>query len=137
MPLEVGQIVEGKVTGITHFGAFIELPGGETGLVHISEIADAFVKDIKNYLKDNEKVKVKIISIDKEGRISLSIRRVKPKKSSQPIEIDWINGRRDSDLSFEDKLLKFLKESEEKQQDLRKSSESKKKAAGFRRNRGY
>ncbi|MDI3534390.1 MAG: binding domain protein [Thermosediminibacterales bacterium] len=137
MPLEVGQIVEGKVTGITHFGAFIELPGGETGLVHISEIADTFVKDIKNHIKDNEKVKVKVISIDKEGRISLSIRRVKPKKSSQPIEIDWINGRRDSGLSFEDKLLKFLKESEEKQQDLRRNSESKKKAAGFRRNRDY
>ena len=60
MAIEVGQIVEGVVTGITNFGAFISLPGNVTGLVHISEVADAYVKDIKDYLKEQDKVKVKV-----------------------------------------------------------------------------
>ncbi|NLM53825.1 MAG: S1 RNA-binding domain-containing protein, partial [Firmicutes bacterium] len=51
MSIDVGSIVEGKVTGITNFGAFVELSNGQTGLVHISEVADAYVKDIKDYLK--------------------------------------------------------------------------------------
>ena len=58
------QIVEGVVTGITNFGAFIELPGGITGLVHISEVADTYVKDVNDFLKDRDKVKVKVINID-------------------------------------------------------------------------
>ena len=79
MPVGVGEIVEGTVTGITNFGAFVQLPGGETGLVHISEIADTYVKDIRNYLSHNEKIQVKVIGIEK-GKISLSIRQIKHKK---------------------------------------------------------
>ena len=75
MSLEVGSIVEGKVTGITNFGAFVELAEGKTGLVHISEVADAYVHDIKDYLKENDIVKVKIINM-REGKIGLSIRQV-------------------------------------------------------------
>lgn len=133
MPLEVGQIVEGKVTGITNFGAFIELPGGRTGLVHISEVADAYVKDIKNYVSYNEKVKVKVIAIDTSGKISLSIKQAKPPRGSQPIELEWGYSRKDSKLSFEDKLAKFLKESDEKLQTLRKNHESKRGSYGLRR----
>lgn len=84
MTFEVGTIVEGKVTGITNFGAFVELPDGKTGLCHISEIADDYVKDVKDYLKDSQSVKVKIISIDEKGKISLSIRQADPSKSSEP-----------------------------------------------------
>jgi S1 RNA binding domain protein len=65
MSLEIGQIVEGKVTGITNFGAFIELPGGQTGLVHISEVADKYVKNVNDFLKQGDLVKVKVLALDK------------------------------------------------------------------------
>ena len=68
MSIAKGQIVEGVVTGITNFGAFIELPGGITGLVHISEVADTYVKDVNDFLKDRDKVKVKVINIDDKGK---------------------------------------------------------------------
>lgn len=74
MSIEVGTKLEGKVTGITHFGAFIELPGRVTGLVHISEIADNYVKDVKEHLKIADTVTVKVINVDKDGKIGLSIR---------------------------------------------------------------
>src|SRR5690625_1219461 len=75
MSIEVGSIVEGKVTGITHFGAFVELEEGKTGLVHISEVADAYVNDIKDFIKQDDVIKVKIINME-EGKIGLSIRQV-------------------------------------------------------------
>lgn len=137
MPIGVGEIVEGTVTGITHFGAFVELPGGETGLIHISEVADTYVRDIKNYLKYNEKIKVKVIGIDEKGKISLSIKQLKEKKTSQPVQIDWSNRRREAGMSFEDKLARFLKESEERQQDLRRSHESKRGSCGYRRREDF
>ena len=75
MQLEVGSVLEGKVTGITKFGAFVELPGGKTGMVHISEIATSYVKEISDHLSMNDTVKVKVIGVTPEGKISLSIRR--------------------------------------------------------------
>ena len=75
MQLEVGSIVEGKVTGFTSFGAFVDLDGGKKGMVHISEVATEFVKDIKDHLKVGQQVKVKILSIADDGKISLSIRK--------------------------------------------------------------
>ena len=74
MEVEVGKIVEGRVTGITNFGAFIQLPNGRTGLVHISEVALDYVKDIRDHIKADDVVKVKVISIDEKGKISLSIK---------------------------------------------------------------
>ena len=119
MPVTVGKVVEGTVTGITNFGAFVELPEGESGLVHISEISDDYVEKVTDYLKKDQKVKVKILSISKDGKISLSIRQAKP-KTTNPIEIDW--GKVDEQqkyMSFEDKLSQFLKESNDKQDQLR------------------
>ena len=81
MPVEVGTIVKGKVTGITKFGAFIEMEGGGTGLCHISEIADGYVKDVNDHLTDGQEVTVKVIG-DKGGKISLSIRQAQPKKEA-------------------------------------------------------
>ncbi|WP_308754230.1 S1 RNA-binding domain-containing protein [uncultured Anaerotruncus sp.] len=78
MQLEVGSILEGKVTGITKFGAFIELPGGKTGMVHISEVASSYVKEISDYLSMGQTVKVKVIGITPEGKVSLSIKQVAP-----------------------------------------------------------
>ena len=78
MQLEVGAVLVGKVTGITKFGAFVELPGGKTGMVHISEIAPTFVKEIRDYVTENQMVKVKILNISEEGKVSLSMKRAVP-----------------------------------------------------------
>lgn len=75
MELTVGSIVEGKVKTITKFGAFILLPDGKTGMVHISEIAHAYVNDIHEHLTEGQDVKVMIIAIDPAGKINLSIKR--------------------------------------------------------------
>ena len=88
MPVSVGEIIEGTVTGITNFGAFVQLPEGKNGLVHISEISHDYVEKVGDYLKRNEKIKVKVLSITSDGKISLSIRQAKP-KTKKPVEIDW------------------------------------------------
>ncbi|KNF07816.1 hypothetical protein CLPU_12c00890 [Gottschalkia purinilytica] len=122
MPVLVGNVVEGTITGITNFGAFVQLPEGKTGLVHISEISHDYVSNVSEYLKKDQKVKVKVISISEEGKISLSIRQAEPKKTSRkPAEIDWAkNNDRHKSMSFEDKMAKFLKDSSEKQEQLKK-----------------
>lgn len=130
MALKEGIIVEGTITNITNFGAFVEVEG-KTGLVHISEVADTFVKDIREFLKEQDKVKVKVISVDDNGKISLSIKQAAvPIKSAKPVEIDWNNDKsKPAGGNFEDRLSKFLKDSEERFQDLKKHQES--------RTRGY
>ena len=83
MELAVGAILEGKVTGITKFGAFIALPGGKTGMVHISEIAHAYVSDINDHLSVGQEVKVMVIAIDPAGKINLSIKRTQEAPARQ------------------------------------------------------
>ena len=110
MSIEVGETVKGKVTGITNFGAFVELPDGDTGLVHISEVANTYVKDITNYLKKDEEIKVKVINIDDEGKIGLSIKQLEDpadRKDHAPKK------------SFEEKMSEFLEQSSDRQQDLK------------------
>lgn len=125
MPEEVGKVVEGVVTGITNFGAFVQLEKGKTGLVHISEVSDKYVKDIHNYLKEQDKVKVKILSIDSGGKISLSIKQAQPKKSAKS-PYQWrTNTQEQKNISFEDQLSRFLKDSEERQQSLKKNFDAK------------
>ena len=128
MALEVGAIIEGVVTGVTNFGAFVSLPNGKTGLVHISEIADAYVKDINDYVKRNDRVRVKVLSVAPSGKIGLSIKKASPtyRPRSAP------DSRR-SRASFEDKLARFMKESDERQADLRKNADSKRGGRGSRR----
>lgn len=125
MTIEVGNIVEGVVTGITHFGAFVTLPNGKTGLVHISEVADAYVRDIKDFLKENDKVKVKILSFDEKGKIGLSIKQAQPGYTAYTRRTE----KRDKS-SFEDKLARFLKDSDERLQNLRKNTDSKRGGRG-------
>lgn len=79
MEFGVGSVVEGKVTGITKFGAFVSLPGGKSGLVHISEIAYSYVSEVSEFLQEGQEVKVKVIGIDESNRINLSI-----KKATEP-----------------------------------------------------
>lgn len=143
MPLEVGTIVEGKVSGITAFGAFIQLPDGKTGLVHISEVAQEYVKDINTHLKENQIVKVKVISIDPNGKMSLSIKKANEQKPATmavkpPIEIEWNSNKNDSsNVSFEDRLAKFMKDSDERLHDLKKNVDSKRRNNGYRKSAQY
>jgi S1 RNA binding domain protein len=123
MSLVVGAIIEGVVTGITHFGAFVLLPEGETGLVHISEVADTYVKDINQHLQKKDRVKVKVLSIDGKGKIGLSIKQASSNGHAH-------HSKKVSRMSFEDKLTKFLKESDERLQDLRRNTESKRGGRG-------
>ncbi|MBU5454727.1 S1 domain-containing RNA-binding protein [Caproiciproducens sp. MSJ-32] len=137
MTLAAGNILEGTVVNITNFGAFVEIEGNKTGLVHISEVADTFVKDIREHLKEKDKVKVKVISIDDNGKISLSIKQANvQKKSSNPIEIDWsLENKKNysSSGNFEDIISKFLKDSEERMQDIKRNQDFKSKSG----RRGY
>ncbi|MDY5605342.1 S1 RNA-binding domain-containing protein [Gemmiger sp.] len=86
MALQVGDIVEGKVTGIKPFGAFVSLPEGKTGLVHISEVSYEFVQDLSAVLSDGQTVQVKVLSIAPDGKIALSIKRLLPPPPRQPRE---------------------------------------------------
>ncbi|MGE5329701.1 MAG: S1 RNA-binding domain-containing protein [Deltaproteobacteria bacterium] len=136
MPFEVGSVVEGKVTGITKFGAFVQLQDGTMGLVHISEIADSYVTDVNEHLRENQLVKVKVISIDDKGKLSLSIKKaVDPKNKTfgpPPDDFDWSVSRSDN-MSFEERLSKYKKDSEEKLSDLKRSFESKRGSGGYRK----
>ena len=132
MAIEVGSILEGVVTGITNFGAFVELPGGVTGLVHISEVADTYVKDVKDFLKDKDKVKVKVINIDIKGKIGLSIKQANPSPapSSSYRPARKPDHRQQHPASFEDRLAKFIKDSDERLTDLKRNTDSKRGGRG-------
>lgn len=136
--LEVGAIVEGKVTGLTAFGAFVSLPDGKSGMVHISEVSNTFVKEIKDFLKEGQDVKVKVVGISPEGKISLSIKKaMEPEK--QPVPRQRRNDRPRSSnvwqgqqkpqttesMSFEDMMARFKQVSDEKMTDLKRSTDSK------------
>ena len=128
MAIDVGSIVEGVVTGITNFGAFIELPDRITGLVHISEVADAYVKDVRDYLKEQDHVKVKVIHVDEKGKIGLSIKQANPTVRNMGRE-----RRLPPTVSFEDKLAKFIKDSDERQTEFRRATDSKRGGRGSSR----
>ncbi len=121
--------MEGVITGITKFGAFVELPGGATGLVHISEIADEYVKDINDFFKKADQVKVKVLTVENNGKIGLSIRQAlegasttKRQARGKPASVNK--------ASFEDKMNRFLKESDERLLDLKRNTESKRGGRG-------
>ncbi len=140
MALEIGSIVEGKVTGIMNFGAFVALPGGKSGLVHISEITKDFVKDVHDHLQQGQIVRVKILNIAEDGKINLSIKRVQeelerqeaeqrsdiPKPASVPNEPEiGAAPEPTKDLTFEEKLKKFMQASDSKNADKRRNTERK------------
>lgn len=138
--MEVGTVVEGKVTGITDFGAFVELDKQTKGMVHISEVAQGYVKNVNDVLKIGDVVKVKILSADKR-KISLSIKQAElPMKIEETFEKPKRNEYGSSKNkpkripgSLEDKINKFLRESEEKLGALRRNTESKRGGRGGRR----
>ncbi|MGI6578114.1 MAG: S1 RNA-binding domain-containing protein [Eubacteriales bacterium] len=110
MELDIGTILEGKVTGITKYGAFVSLPEGKSGMVHISEIAHAYVSDIRQHLTEGQQVRVKIIGIDESGRINLSIKKTSVPPPPQPVATAVRQSASDAD-SFEERLSKFMQES--------------------------
>ena len=141
MSIEVGSKVQGKVTGITNFGAFVELPDGKTGLVHISEVADNYVKDINEHLKVGDEVEVKVMNVEADGKIGLSIRKAKPQveRPERPNRPRRDNNRsnerndRQTKESFEQKMARFLKDSDERLATLKRATESKRGGRGARR----
>lgn len=86
MSIEVGNILPGKVTGITNFGAFVDLGNRKTGLVHISEVSNSYIKDIKDVLTVGDEVQVKVMEISGDGKVSLSIRRASADSSEESVE---------------------------------------------------
>ncbi|MCI6054914.1 S1 RNA-binding domain-containing protein [Dysosmobacter sp.] len=149
MELQVGSILEGKVTSITKFGAFVALEGGRSGLVHISEIANTFVNDVHDYLQEGQTVKVLVLSTE-NGKINLSIKRTLPQQerpaprgprpggprpgagsAPRPAQAPRFTPRGQQplppsgDQSFEDKLKQFLSSSEGKMADLNRSIDGK------------
>lgn len=136
MSIEVGSKLQGKVTGITNFGAFVELPEGSTGLVHISEVADTYVKDINEHLKVGDQVEVKVMNVEKDGKIGLSIKKAKEKEETQrPRNNNRRNNNNDrnSKENFEQKMARFLKDSEDRLASLKRHTESKRGGRGARR----
>ena len=141
MEFGVGSIVEGKVSGITKFGAFVSLPEGKSGLVHISEIAYSYVNDVSEHLHEGDQVKVKVIGIDDAGRINLSIKKASEQpprpaaprpqngaprpagaprpQSSAPRERSFTPAAPKEPTSFEDRLKQFMAASDSKLSDLR------------------
>lgn len=142
MSIEVGSKLQGKVTGITNFGAFVELPEGSTGLVHISEVADNYVKDINEHLKVGDQVEVKVINVEKDGKIGLSIKKAKDRPVSAAPSQSHSRPRqghgRSNDFrpkteNFETKMARFLKDSEDRLSSLKRNTESKRGGRGARR----
>jgi S1 RNA binding domain protein len=170
MSLEIGSEVEGVVTGITHFGAFVKLPEGNTGLVHISELADAYIEDIRQFINEKDKIVVKVLGKNNKGKYDLSIKQVEQNQIAQKEKIQQIveakeakepretrearpprepreyreprEQREPSEYreyreerrppreerfhpSFEDKISRFLKESDERLLDLKRNTEAK------------
>ena len=146
MGLAVGEILEGKITGITKFGAFVALPEGKSGMVHISEVANSYVNDIKDFVKIDDAVRVKVINIDDQGRINLSIKRAqeqprteqaqpkaefRPRTERRPQQRNFAqqpreNKQRDpGSMTFEDKLKMFMADNESRMADSRHNTDRK------------
>lgn len=136
MDWQVGEILEGKVTGITKFGAFVALPGGKSGLVHISEVANAFVSDVNEHVQVGQTVKVKLLSVTPEGKINLSIKRAldeppqpeaRPRRQEPPVRHPMPHtvgvvppaAQSSGNQDFEDRLKKFMQESDSRIADSR------------------
>lgn len=155
MQSQVGEIYEGKVTGLTNFGAFVKMSNGETGMVHISEVASVYVKDINEHLNEGQDVKVKVLAINENNKISLSIKQAappapkpnagsakKPQQNSYPNRNSAKPGASQNSkstnqtcasMSFEDMMAKFKQESDEKMSVLKRTGEFK---TGSRRGYG-
>ncbi len=136
MPINVGEIVEGKITGITNFGLFLDLGDSKSGMVHISEVSRTFISDINELFKVNDTVKAKILNISEDGKISLSIKRAsdpeksqeRPRKERRTYEQPKPDGsytwtpKKSEPASFEEMMNRFKQASDEKFSDLKRKN---------------
>ena len=147
MQFKVGDIVEGKIIGITNFGVFADIGEGKSGMVHISEISRTYVNDIHEHVKENDVFKMKVISIGDDGKIALSIRRaMEPEKKTdgdfkkregkanhnfkQDNSFSWTQ-KKSEPASFEEMMNRFKQTSDEKFSDLkRKNPETRRSKRG-------
>lgn len=135
MEIKIGDVLDAKVTGITKFGAFVSLPEGKSGLVHISEIANAYVSDVNDFLKVGDAVRVRVLSISEAGKINLSIKKAAetPPQAARPTSARSSAPQASrpvpppdapsADKAFEDRLKKFMQESDSRIADNRMYSE--------------
>ncbi len=141
MAVEIGEVYEGTVTGLTNFGAFVKLEDGTAGMVHISEVAAEYVSDISEKLTVGDNVKVKVIDINEKGKISLSIKKALPLDAPKPqkpkrqnnANRGWKGNSEPQDngpMSFEDMMARFKAQSEDKMSDLKRSTD---KRGGYSR----
>lgn len=141
MQVQVGGILEGKVTGIKKFGAFVQLPDGTTGMVHISEVSNEYIQELTDVLTEGQAVKVKVLSVSPEGKVALSIKKTQ-EKPAKPARAD--SGRvwqpkqaaapQGDGVSFEDMMSRFKTQSEEKISDLKRVTEAR-RGGGYSRRR--
>ena len=134
--VSVGSILDGKVTGITKFGAFVSLPEGRSGLVHISEIAYSYVNEVSDHLHEGQQVRVKVIGIDQANRINLSIKQAEPRpprparqaggeqRGARPYgggqrPMGFVRQAPKEPTDFEDRLKQFMQSSDSKLSELR------------------
>ena len=121
MELTVGAILEGKVKTITNFGAFVALPENKTGLIHISEVANSYVSDIRQHLTEGQDVKVMVIGLE-NGKVNLSIKRLEakpqqenaPRRPARTVAPTPPPAPKTADQLFEEKLKAFMSESDSK-----------------------
>jgi len=150
--LTVGEIIEGKVTGIANFGAFVSLPDGKSGLVHISEIANTYVSNVADHVSEGQTVKVKVIGINEAGKINLSIKQTEPapRRAAPPPRRSSGDRSRaapqpaaamanaapavSADAVFEDKLKHFMQDSDSRIAGSRLYSDRK---GAYRKRRDY
>jgi len=145
MTLEIGNTVDGTIVKLAEYGAIVRLAGGKTGLIHISEVASSFVRDINDHFKEHDQVRVKVLSVNSKGRYQLSAKGIEqPKPEPAPVRetrrlieripdpvnlgpdvLAWDKSGRSEFGSFEDRLGRFLKDSDDRQLDLKRNIESK------------
>ena len=126
MPVQVGEIVEGKVTDIMDYGVFVKLADNKSGLVHISEVSREYVQDIHTVLNVGDTVKVKVLAIDEKGKTSLSIKKALPREERRQRQNNDFQPKKPSEpLTLDDMLSKFMKDSDERQLDLKRNIEGK------------
>jgi S1 RNA binding domain protein len=128
MPVAPGDVVEGKVVKVVKFGVIVEVPEGKQGLVHISEIADAYVRDVADYFEEGDAAKVKVLGTDERGRLQLSVKQAEVREPIRPVEPP----PRRSDTprgpdSFEERLSAFMKHSEKRLVDWKRNREPKRR----------
>lgn len=142
MSIEIGNKVEGKVTGIANFGAFIDLGNNKTGLVHISEVSDSYVENINEELEVGQTVTVKVLSIADDGKIGLSIRKAQDKPAVEASKPKPASRGRQSSPSkrpvpkkedFDSLMSSFLKDSEDRLTSLKRHTENKRGGRGGRK----